>query len=333
MVAGHQVSVFFQTDFLHSSEDFIPFIAETPCTMPLKRILSILIVSWLLISCQSDKSGKRNDRIKERIENNADRDTYKNGPGDDKIPEKRVNDGYKYEDDVNKSPSYNYPDHNATAEPPEGNSQLERYKAVKNLLVFDTKDTMKLDTSYIATLALGKNISLEDLTEKIKKIKQPGGKIKVTDTTLEIGVQMKARLDDKAPEKDPNFSIKMVGTGSDIRTYDPKKNKMVWQWTVTPLKEGYHDLALSISMIDKAGIASDPETKWYSITIFSEKKKNAPGNGFGTFLGKNWQWLISAIIIPLFIAWFTTYRRRKNEQQQTPPEKRLYTGNFKRKKK
>jgi hypothetical protein len=196
----------------------------------------------------------------------------------------------------------------------ENTSMTQFFMQVKNLLIFHTKDTMKLDSTYSATLALGKNISLDELADKIKKVLEPGGKIKITDTTLEIGLQMSATLEDKASEKDPNFSIRPVGSASNIRVYDAKKNKMVWQWNVTPLKEGQHQLSLSISLVDKNGIASNPETQWYSITIYSEKKKGSPGNGFGSFLSKNWQWLISAIIIPVFLAWFTTRQRRKNEQ-------------------
>ncbi|MBI5857410.1 MAG: hypothetical protein HZB42_07140 [Sphingobacteriales bacterium] len=190
----------------------------------------------------------------------------------------------------------------------------EEYQRVKNLLEFHTRDTMRVDSTYIATLAMGKDISPAELEAKVSDISEPGGKVMVVDSTQEISFRMSATLEDKATEKDPNFLIELLGGKSDIRTYDEKKNKMVWQWNVTPLKQGNHELILSISQVDETGLGiGSPETRHHSITIFSRQRKGSLGKGIGNFIEKYWQWLIGVIGLPLFIAWFTT--RRRNAMQ------------------
>ena len=193
------------------------------------------------------------------------------------------------------------------------------YFRVVNLLEFHTRDTMKTDSTYVATLSMGKNISSAELNLKVKDILEPGGVVKVRDTTQEISMHMKATLEDKASRTDPNFEIELLGGESNMRTYDAKKNKMVWQWNVTPKKEGNHELILSISHVNEEGSElGSPETRKHSITIFSSKKKGNFFSGLADFFGKYWQWLLGAIAIPVFIAWFTT--RRKNMPVPTPTE-------------
>ena len=210
----------------------------------------------------------------------------------------------------------------------------EEYQRVKNLLEFHTRDTMRVDSTYIATLAMGKDISVGELEAKVSDITEPGGKLMVIDSTQEISFRMSATLEDKATERDPNFLIELLGGKSDVRTYDEKKNKMVWQWNVTPLKEGNHELILSISQVDETGLGiGSPETRHHSITIFSmQRKKGAFGKGIGNFIEKYWQWLIGVIGLPLFIAWFTTRRRNALLQSNTGTTNPVNKGQKNRKK-
>ena len=197
----------------------------------------------------------------------------------------------------------------------ENPGESEQYKRVKNLLEFHARDTMKQDSTYIATLAMSKEISPAELRIKLKDIVEPGSKLMLKDTTQEISVRMSATLEDKASEKDPDFLISPIGGISPVRTYDTLKNKMIWEWNVTPVKEGYHELILSISEVDYSGmVLGSPETRRHSIIIFAERGKRGFGKSIGPFLDKYWQWMVGAILIPVFIAWFTTRRRRKAEE-------------------
>ncbi len=224
-------------------------------------------------------------------------------------------------------------DSSLMTEPALSQNEIEQYKKVKNLLEFHTKDSMKTDSTYMATLAMGKDISSREMELKLKAITEPGGKVQVRDTTQEISLRMAATLEDKASAQDPNFLIELIGGGSNIRAYDTKKNKIVWQWNVTPLKEGNHELILSISQLDSLNYeAGSPETRHHNITIFSEKKKGSVGKNIGRFLEKNWQWLIGAVCIPFLIVWLNTRQRNKVQEQSGSTASTSTNKNWKRKK-
>lgn len=204
-------------------------------------------------------------------------------------------------------------------EPALSQQEIDLYQKMKNLLEFHTRDSMKTDSTYIATLSMGKNISSAEMKEKVAAIVEPGGKVQVRDTSQEISFRMAATLEDKATDKDPCFLIELIGGENNIRTYDPKKNKMIWQWNVTPLKEGRHELILSISQLDSLNYeAGSPETRHHNITIFSSKKKTGFIGKIGKFLGNNWQWLIGAVGVPLLIVWLNNRNRRVARETSTP---------------
>lgn len=199
------------------------------------------------------------------------------------------------------------------------------YHRVKNLLEFHTKDTMRVDSTYLATLAMGTDISSNDLKLKIEDIVEPGGSVKVRDTTQEIGLRMSATLEDKGSSDNPYFNIDLIGGKSNIRTFDKKQNKMIWQWNVTPKKAGRHQLILSISRVDSVNSnIGSPETRHHRIIIFSAPKKNDLGSTLVRFLDKNWQWMIGAIGLPIFIAWFTTRRKRLLARDENKPAYRSW---------
>ena len=215
---------------------------------------------------------------------------------------------------------------------PEKENLWNQFFKAMNLLEFHTRDTMKTDSTYVATLSMGKKISSAELESKVAEILEPGGQVKVRDTSQEISTYMKATLEDKASDKDPNFNIKLLGGESNMRKYDEKKNKMVWQWNVTPRKEGHHDLILSISHVDAEGnLLGSPETRRHSITIFSSRKKPGLFSGIGNFLGNYWQWLLGVVALPIFIAWFTTKRRIENQKAATGIPLKTNPVNWKRK--
>ena len=63
------------------------------------------------------------------------------------------------------------------SEPVITGKEIEEFKRVKNLLEFHTKDSMKTGSTYIATLAMGKDISPKEMEVKFKAITEPGGKV------------------------------------------------------------------------------------------------------------------------------------------------------------
>jgi len=195
-------------------------------------------------------------------------------------------------------------------------SASERFHRVSNLLEFLARDTMKTDSTYVATLAIARDISPVELERAIQDVVDPESEVMVQDTTQEVTMQMSAVLEDRSSPTDPNFHIRLIGSSSNVRTFDPRKGRMIWQWNVTPLKQGHHELLLSISQVDENDrIIGSPETRRHSIIIFSEKKKAGVFRGIGSFFANNWQWLIAAVVLPVFIAWFTTRLKRNWEKK------------------
>jgi hypothetical protein len=202
-------------------------------------------------------------------------------------------------------------DHNYEFDP-EQEMMEARFNKVKNMLVFHINDTMSVDTTYYASLALGKNITLAAIEQEIAEVYQPGAKVSIIDTTITVGLQMSATLEDKSSKDDPYFDIAVLGEGvtnSNVRKYDPRNNSLIWRWKVTPKKPGRQMLILTIAEVDKKGEVRHPEYRQYRVMIFSEKK--ATSSGLGSFLNKNWQWLVGVIFMPLFVAWFSTRRRNR----------------------
>jgi hypothetical protein len=252
-----------------------------------------------------------------------------NNSGEKKIPDSA--------DTITSTPDtgqhYYVIDSGLTTEPVITEKEIEQFKKVKNLLEFHTKDSMKTDSTYTATLSMGKNISPKEMEDKVSAIVEPGGKVQVRDTTQEISLRMAATLEDKASANNPNFLVELIGGENNIRTYDAKKNKIVWQWNVTPLKEGNHELILSISQLDSLNYeAGSPETRHHNIIIFSEKKKGGFGKGVARFFEKNWQWLIGAVCVPLLIVWLNTRQRGKEQEPVTGIPLSPANKNWKRKK-
>ena len=193
-------------------------------------------------------------------------------------------------------------------------SKKELAKQVKNLLEFFVNDSMKVDTTYIATLAMAKNTSSAELRVNIAHLIDTNSSVIVSDTTQEIKLKMAATLEDKAASQNPNFDIKRLATESPIRTYDAKKNKMVWQWNVTPLKEGTHELILSISEVDENDkLIGSPETRRYHIKIMSEKVRPGFGTQISKFIADYWQWLFGSLLIPIFLIWFSNKNKKEKK--------------------
>lgn len=184
-------------------------------------------------------------------------------------------------------------------------------KKVNNLLVFHADDTMEVNQTYVATLALAKKANLESLTLKVLEASDAGDTNVITDTTIVIGKRMRARLWDPAPRKSKNFQIDAIN--SEEQNLGGTIKEAFWHWNIEPLKEGHHELKLSVEVImsddDKVGLPA----RDIPVTIFANKLTF--GDKLGNFFSKYWQWVITGILIPLVIAWFTTWLKQRADQK------------------
>jgi hypothetical protein len=214
----------------------------------------------------------------------------------------------------------------STSIQPEDTSRLSGIKpadvsmaeTVKNALVFHVEDTMEIGTGYKVTLALGKDIVLEELKAEVQQSANARSEDLKTDTTLKVAAEMRARLKDLSPTGQKSFDITPLGEGGDIQEINEETdNKAFWQWNVVPLKEGKHELELIVEVVlDKKRKIFLP-SRTMPVMIYS--KPESSGAKFSAFMEKNWQWFFTGILIPILVAWITT-RIRQRQQSATPKE-------------
>jgi hypothetical protein len=192
------------------------------------------------------------------------------------------------------------------------NQLRHRYK---NLLIFHANDTMKINKSYLATLIMGKDQVLEELKTEILEGDAANTDNIKQDTSFEIGSKMKARLIDMSGAENKGFTIELIG-GEEAATQSitAKRKKTIWQWKLTPQTPGLQELKLSINVIEKDGEVVNLPARNIPVMIFAEPE------GFFSSLGsffknENTKWLLSAILIPVFLGWYTTKRKNKKDDK------------------
>lgn len=173
-------------------------------------------------------------------------------------------------------------------------------KKFKNLLVFHADDTMEVNTPKLATLILSRDESINKLrVEVLDESETTEENIKL-DTLMEFGSKMKARLIPFGSSRlESTFNIEALG--DDVQSFKTDRKKILWQWKITPLKPGQQELKLSIQIIEKDGETVSLPARNIPVTIFAKPESYL--TQAGDFLKNYWQFLITAIMVPLLSAW------------------------------
>ena len=181
-------------------------------------------------------------------------------------------------------------------------------KKFNTLLVFHANDTMQVNKAYVATLALAKNTNLEELKAKVLDASDASDNNAIVDTTIHLGKRMKAKLVDMSPRSDPSFYIEEMG---DQEQNLNSSKEAYWNWKIEPLKEGEHELKLSIQVILSDDDRINLPPRDIKVTIFAQKV--SVSTEIGNFFSNYWQWIITGILIPIFIAWLTSRIKQAND--------------------
>ena len=189
-------------------------------------------------------------------------------------------------------------------------------KKYKNLLVFHADDTMEVNRPKLAVLILAKDESVEKMKiQVLDEAEAQDEKIKF-DTTMDFGSKMRAKLIPFGGSKmDNNFEIEALG--DDEQSFKSDRKKIIWQWKITPMKEGEYELKLSVQIIEKDGEAVSLPAKNIPVVIFA--KEETMMSKVGNFFSTKYEWIITAVLLPVFIAWFTRVRRNR-QMHKTPPD-------------
>ena len=271
-----------------------------------------LIISILfLTACQTNKTPEKNKKSEEISETVLPKGKY--------VLEEEVKKGTLPTGTLNAVKN-NPAEINNAVQPEDAIHKLQH--RFKNLLVFHANDTMKINKSYLATLILGKDQVLEELkTEILETDGAPNDDIK-QDTSFEMGSKMKARLIDMSGAENKGFTIELIG-GEEAATQSitEKRKKIIWQWKLTPQAPGLQELKLSVNVIEKDGEIVNLPARNIPVVIYAEEE-GILSSVSSFFKNDNTKWLLSAILIPIFVAWYTTRMKNKTAQQHTKASKK-----------
>lgn len=182
----------------------------------------------------------------------------------------------------------------------------------KDLLCFHADDTMLIDKAYIATLVLGKDQKFDIVQKDVLESSNATDDKIVFDTSMEIGSKMQARLIDMSSSMDKGFDIELIGgANAETQSLNTKRSKAYWQWKLTPLTPGLKELKLSINIVEKDGEVVNIPARNIPVVIFS---KQGIIYKTGQFFKNEGKWIITAILIPIFIAIVTN--KLKNREKK-----------------
>lgn len=163
-------------------------------------------------------------------------------------------------------------------------------------VVYQTPDTMivLVESSVIVRISKGKldtNQIQQDLNGVINVV------------PINVTNKMEVKLVDPSPENGPSFNIRSVNKTEQIIEDEVYTQ---WDFTVVPLKTGYKELKLVVSIIKDGEVK---EQTWSDII----RVKNNVSQKALSFWEKYWQWLLTTIIIPLIIFF---YKKREDKNKK-----------------
>jgi hypothetical protein len=171
-------------------------------------------------------------------------------------------------------------------------------------MAYSIPDTMKVGQQYDISLRITKYEKDSILIEGIDRNDQVKSKIVIND--IRVGSVMSAVLIDV----DSNFVVKSTSTTEqNIEDFGYTQ----WLWKVKPIKSGNNKLRLLI----KVRVFTENGDYLKDIPVYDQKIKvhsNIPWT-LKSWISKYWQWLMSTIVIPIFIYF---WKRRKKDKSTNP---------------
>ena len=159
-------------------------------------------------------------------------------------------------------------------------------------VAFNAPTELRLGDSVVIQLVLSAERSVRELQKELTEIGEREG------ARIEISRRMEARL--------TGSGFRIEATTPELQAVRPNR-VTEWSWQIEPTEAGRQRLNLTLSAL----IDVDGESTPYAVETFRREldirvswTRTVTG-----FVGRNWQWLSTAILIPL-IGWIWHNRRR-----------------------
>jgi hypothetical protein len=160
-------------------------------------------------------------------------------------------------------------------------------------IVYKTPDTMTVYKKSIIVVRISKDATSEEIEANLGSFKQ---------STLSVSSSMSVELVDVAPTDNPAFKIAKVN--SDKQSIDSSYTE--WTFYVTPVKVGKNELNLVVSKF----VGEDKKQVVYERTIYI---KSNPIAQVETFWWQNWQFFLTALIIPFIVFLWKRFVDKKKD--------------------
>lgn len=181
--------------------------------------------------------------------------------------------------------------------------------SVQGEILYTVPEEMEVGKVYRVELSVTVSVEQSEVLTEVRTFS--ANPETVVRDTIQLGDRMRAEIIDPYGQSDPRFSITPLGKSEKPVSLAADKFTL-WQWDVVPLQGGQHPLRLKVVIVaDGDDIdfipAYDKEVN-VSITF---------GRAVAMFVENNWQWLISTLLLPMFIWW---YRKWQSDPRQQQPE-------------
>src|SRR5215216_4963830 len=153
--------------------------------------------------------------------------------------------------------------------------------------------------------------SIDDLKQKIKEVKEAG---EVEVEPVDVSQRMEAVV---FSTPDPAFDVNAIMGESQQPIISKADTK--WRWKIIASNTGDKDLYLNLSI----GLSSPQEEESFSfrpaegfpVSFEKISVKGTPWQNGSKFVGSNWQWLWTAILVPL-VVFLRAGRRRQSSKSE-----------------
>lgn len=162
-------------------------------------------------------------------------------------------------------------------------------------------DTMEVNVTTDVSVSISRNMTKEMVVNKVTTFRRNNNvSSEIVDTLIRITPEMIIKL--KEVGTVGNFHIDTITPTRQLIELNDT-NLTLWQWRVTPLKDGNKTLTITVDLvIDK----SEKNINIYDGKIYVHMR-NKFWVIIGNFFVNNWQWLWTAAFLPLLIWIFKTY--------------------------
>lgn len=178
-------------------------------------------------------------------------------------------------------------------------------------LTYIIDDTMTIGQTYRVNLEIRGDTTTHFIEKLIAEVEEYSNHPEDLNTEIiQIGETMHAHLEESAPEEQRKFYIHLFGESPERQVDLYSSEPTIWEWDVTPLKEGYHPLYFTIEIITKKDGVEKPET----LPVYDSKITILSRSVFETykleFIGGG---IISSLIAIILVLFF---RKKKTTTEQ-----------------